>query len=171
LRNKALLVVALLICLLVAAAAIGAVVERRRAESRVRFTRAALVMIRDRETYAPMLHFAGMWPRADGSGDDNSGMKALGRVYELKLLVTHAGYVGSLDTENHGWRFSHTLKGQNPTEPVDAWGRTLVYRCPGPVHHQGWDLYSFGPDGIDDRGEGDDILVGEDVASIESAAK
>lgn len=47
----------------------------------------------------------------------------------------------------------------------DAWGWYLRYRCPGVVHPQGWDLYSVGPNGFDERGDGDDILVGEDTAA------
>ena len=44
----------------------------------------------------------------------------------------------------------------------DAWGRPLRYRCPGPVHHRGFDVYSLGADGEDDGGRGDDILEGTD---------
>jgi hypothetical protein len=51
---------------------------------------------------------------------------------------------------------------------VDGWGRAIAYHCPGPVHKHGWDLYSFGPNGIDEQGVGDDILVGEDVADVTS---
>jgi len=48
----------------------------------------------------------------------------------------------------------------------DAWGRPLIFRCPGPVHPRGFDLYSMGPNGIDDLGEGDDILLGDDIAPV-----
>ena len=47
---------------------------------------------------------------------------------------------------------------------LDAWGRVLCFACPGPVHKHGWDLWSCGPNGKDDQGTFDDILVGEDVA-------
>jgi hypothetical protein len=50
----------------------------------------------------------------------------------------------------------------------DAWDRWIVYRSPGPVHTHGWDFYSFGPNGIDEHGGGDDIVVGEDVAEVAS---
>jgi hypothetical protein len=50
----------------------------------------------------------------------------------------------------------------------DSWGHPIRYRCPGPVHRHGWDLWSVGPNGTDEQGEGDDILVGEDVADIGS---
>jgi len=46
---------------------------------------------------------------------------------------------------------------------LDAWGHPLVYRCPGRVHRAGWDLSSFGPNGVDDAGRDDDVLTGEDT--------
>jgi hypothetical protein len=51
----------------------------------------------------------------------------------------------------------------------DGWGNPLRYRCPGPVHKQGWDLYSCGPNGKDDHGTFDDIGVGGDVARVTSS--
>ena len=39
--------------------------------------------------------------------------------------------------------------------PKDPWGNLYVYRCPGQQNTDGYDLYSFGPDGQD--GGGDDI--------------
>lgn len=39
--------------------------------------------------------------------------------------------------------------------PKDPWGNPYVYRCPGQHNIDGYDLYSFGPDGQD--GGGDDI--------------
>jgi len=39
--------------------------------------------------------------------------------------------------------------------PEDPWGNPYVYRCPGQQNTDGYDLYSFGPDGQD--GGGDDI--------------
>jgi hypothetical protein len=50
----------------------------------------------------------------------------------------------------------------------DAWGHPIRWASPGPVHRHGWDLWSVGPNGIDEQGEGDDILVGEDVADVGS---
>jgi hypothetical protein len=44
---------------------------------------------------------------------------------------------------------------------LDGWGRPFIFRCPGPVHPRGWDLYSMGPNGIDELGCGDDIVSGE----------
>jgi hypothetical protein len=39
----------------------------------------------------------------------------------------------------------------------DRWGREFIYRLPG--EHGPYDLYSAGPDGVDDRGAGDDISM------------
>ena len=49
---------------------------------------------------------------------------------------------------------------------VDGWGNPLRYRAPGPVHRAGWDLWSCGPNGKDDEGTWDDVLVsGDGIAS------
>src|SRR5207237_599182 len=45
----------------------------------------------------------------------------------------------------------------------DAWGNPIYYRCPGPIHKNGWDLISCGPNGVYEEGQGDDIVVGEDL--------
>jgi general secretion pathway protein G len=34
-------------------------------------------------------------------------------------------------------------------EPVDPWGNPYQYRCPSDRQGQDYDLYSFGPDGVD----------------------
>jgi general secretion pathway protein G len=39
-------------------------------------------------------------------------------------------------------------------EPLDPWGRKYLYRSPG-EHNNDYDLYSYGPDGVD--GGGDDV--------------
>ncbi len=49
---------------------------------------------------------------------------------------------------------------------LDAWGRELRFAFPGPVHRRGWDMWSVGANGVDERGEGDDILVGEDLVGV-----
>ena len=46
---------------------------------------------------------------------------------------------------------------------LDAWGNPIYYRCPGPIHKDGWDLISCGPNGVFENGGGDDIVVGEDL--------
>lgn len=42
-------------------------------------------------------------------------------------------------------------------DPIDPWGNPYRYRYPG-VHNIGsYDIWSVGPNGIDENGEGDDI--------------
>ncbi len=54
----------------------------------------------------------------------------------------------------------------------DGWDHPIYYRCPGPIHRNGWDLISCGPNGVYEEGGGDDIVVGQDlpngIAAIES---
>jgi general secretion pathway protein G len=40
--------------------------------------------------------------------------------------------------------------------PKDPWGTPYVYRCPGIKHPDRYDLYSAGPNRVDDNGAGDD---------------
>ena len=40
--------------------------------------------------------------------------------------------------------------------PKDPWGSTYIYRCPGIKHPDKYDLYSAGPNRVDDNGGGDD---------------
>lgn len=40
--------------------------------------------------------------------------------------------------------------------PKDPWQNTYIYRCPGLKHPESYDLYSAGPNRIDDGGNGDD---------------
>ncbi|MBF0522513.1 MAG: type II secretion system major pseudopilin GspG [Candidatus Omnitrophica bacterium] len=41
-------------------------------------------------------------------------------------------------------------------DPKDPWGNPYNYRSPG-SHNTDYDLYSSGPNGIDDGGSGDDV--------------
>nr|MBU1327773.1 type II secretion system major pseudopilin GspG [Candidatus Omnitrophota bacterium] len=45
-------------------------------------------------------------------------------------------------------------------EPIDPWGRKYLYRSPGD-HVSDYDLYSYGPDGIE--GGGDDVTNWEEA--------
>ncbi|HUE40692.1 MAG TPA: type II secretion system major pseudopilin GspG [Chthoniobacterales bacterium] len=40
--------------------------------------------------------------------------------------------------------------------PKDPWGSPYIYRCPGIKHPDKYDLYSAGPNRVDDNGAGDD---------------
>jgi len=48
---------------------------------------------------------------------------------------------------------------KQPNIPVDPWGNTYAYRCPGQHDKDGYDLLSRGPDGVE--GGGDDITSWE----------
>lgn len=49
------------------------------------------------------------------------------------------------------WRGPYLKRGV----PTDPWGNTYIYKYPGEHNVDGYDLYSFGPDG--QNGGGDDI--------------
>ncbi len=49
---------------------------------------------------------------------------------------------------------------------VDGWGKPILWRAPGPLHPNGLDVWSCGPDETDENGRGDDIIVGENIASV-----
>ncbi len=62
-----------------------------------------------------------------------------------------------------GLKHASEVKGTDYEEQgilVDDWGKPIRLRVPGPVHNYGWDAWSCGPNGIDEQGQGDDILVG-----------
>ena len=44
----------------------------------------------------------------------------------------------------------------------DAWGRPYRYRFPGSRDRGTFEVYSVGPNGCDEQGEGDDVWDGED---------
>jgi len=50
-----------------------------------------------------------------------------------------------------GWQGPYLKRGV----PKDPWGNPYIYRCPGQHNVNGYDLYSFGPDG--QEGGADDI--------------
>jgi hypothetical protein len=93
-------------------------------------------------------------PRSDGAGSDWTGQTRV-KVAYLEAL----GFDKAAPDAFRRWP-------QVPRD--DAWGNPIRYRCPGPVHTKGWDLWSCGPNGKDDQGEFDDILVGEDLAPVGS---
>jgi general secretion pathway protein G len=49
--------------------------------------------------------------------------------------------------------------------PLDPWGRAYVYLCPGVHNQEDYDLYSYGPDGIE--GGGDDVTNWEEETQTE----
>jgi len=43
--------------------------------------------------------------------------------------------------------------------PKDGWQNALIYNNPAELGGRHYDLYSMGANGVDDRGEGDDIVA------------
>jgi hypothetical protein len=93
----------------------------------------------------------------------------------IDLVHGMSGYPGEKKTTHLCWYKSGAigLEYVDHFEPMpdkeyatDGWGHLLLFHCPGPVHKHGWDVWSCGPNGIDEQGGGDDILVGEDLAPV-----
>ncbi len=101
-------------------------------------------------------------PRAD-SDPPRAAQEKLGR-YLLELTPVY----GSVEPVPRRLLCRDEEDGHDLGPMLDAWSHPLLYRCPGPVHKHGWDLWSVGPNGMDEKGQGDDILVGEDVADVTS---
>ena len=74
------------------------------------------------------------------------------------LEALHTKPTGEPEARN--WRGPYLKK----TVPLDPWGRPYVYKSPGDVNPQGYDLLSYGRDG-QPGGSGEDA----DIASWESA--
>ena len=76
------------------------------------------------------------------------------------LEALHTRPVGEPEARN--WRGPYLKK----TVPLDPWGRPYVYKSPGDVNAQGYDLLSYGRDG-QPGGNGEDA----DVTSWESGRR
>ena len=61
--------------------------------------------------------------------------------------------IGSVDLS--GLDFSHRRGEIGFLFRRDQWGHAYIYKCPGVKVHDGYDLYSAGPNGV--AGDGDDI--------------
>jgi hypothetical protein len=108
--------------------------------------------------------------------DDETGQVALRRetAWEGVILGGHGAsgrdFIAIRGDDALGFDETCSKLIRSPREPVlDAWGHPIRYKHPGTVHKHGWDLYSVGPNGIDEQGGGDDILLGADVAPETSA--
>lgn len=103
------------------------------------------------------------------------GTSQAGRIEVVKLYFNNvdgslAAYqlnVGQLPTSEQGlmalrqaptglpsgaWRGPYSKD-----DPVDPWGNPYRYRYPGTHNIGGYDIWSVGPNGVDENGEGDDI--------------
>lgn len=48
----------------------------------------------------------------------------------------------------------------------DGWGTPVRVQIKGPVHKDGYDVWSCGPNKLDEQGLGDDVLIGESKAEL-----
>jgi hypothetical protein len=86
------------------------------------------------------------------------------RIVETWRTLSKRAAVARYGVNRFEWTRSDVLKLFATAH--DAWNQPLIYRAPGLVHKNGWDLYSVGPNAFDEGGKGDDILMGEDMAPI-----
>ena len=98
----------------------------------------------------------------------------------LTRAATRSGLLGGLDLFRvHVGRYPTTAEGINalllpPADPRtaqrwkgpyvkstndlrDSWGNPFLYACPGLHNKDGYDLWSAGPNGVNDDGDSDDI--------------
>lgn len=104
------------------------------------------------------------------------GTSQAGRVETVKLYFNTtvegalAGYqlnVGQFPTSDQGLMALRQAPAGLPSgawrgpylkaDPVDPWGNAYRYRYPGTHNIGTYDIWSVGPNGIDENGEGDDI--------------
>jgi len=91
---------------------------------------------------------------AVGKADINSNISVALDLYELdngQYPTAEEGLQALLTNPGSAvkWKGPYFKK-----EPMDPWGRKYIYRSPG-EHNTDYDLYSYGPDGIE--GGGDDV--------------
>lgn len=105
------------------------------------------------------------------------GPKLVGQTQKARITTTSA-QMSNLETslknyEMHMGSFPKSLNGLIENEenksawdgpyldkdaiPKDAWENDYNYKFPGDNNRRGFDLWSNGPNGTDDRGEDDDI--------------
>jgi hypothetical protein len=92
-------------------------------------------------------------PRVEGAASDPAGWQTL--VADLERRIARAQ-----NEPGARWRPYGLTSVRGQVETIDGWGHPILFRSPGPIHADGWDAYSFGPNGIDEKGGGDDLIVG-----------
>jgi hypothetical protein len=99
---------------------------------------------------------------AAGDARDPTGLATLAR--ELQRQGIHGTHAIRFECVRTDERVGGNYFGgsNEPIEAGDAWNHLVRYRCPGPVHPKGWDVYSLGPNGRDDHGDANDLVIGED---------
>ncbi|MDD5135756.1 MAG: type II secretion system major pseudopilin GspG [Candidatus Omnitrophica bacterium] len=98
--------------------------------------------------------------RAAAKADIEANIASALDLYE----IDHGSYPESLDT------LMEKKEGKGPylkKSAIDPWGHPYKYVYPGT--HGDYDLYSFGKDGVDNNGEGDDVTNWETSAKPEES--
>lgn len=100
-------------------------------------------------------------------GNKGKGDAALATVVKIKLLTDFVNYVGENRKSYPNmatWRMEllsleeFKYKMDNPLDDFfDGWGNPIQYVYPGVYNPEQFDFYSFGQNGIDEFGAGDDI--------------
>jgi len=96
--------------------------------------------------------------RAAAKADIEANIASALDLYE----IDHGAYPENLEI------LSEKKDGKGPylkKRAIDPWGRPYKYVMPGT--HGDYDLYSFGKDGVDNNGEGDDVTNWEAAAKSE----
>ena len=96
--------------------------------------------------------------RAAAKADIEANISSALDLYE----IDNGSYPESLDL------LMEKKNGKGPylkKRAIDPWGHQYKYTYPGT--HGDYDLYSFGKDGVDNNGEGDDIANWENTAKAE----
>jgi len=108
--------------------------------------------------FATLVVFFGIPRTSSHPGTDPTGLDAIYDAFR-PYMFSKKDFRKSLAPSQQ--RAVATLEVDPPA--VDAWGNSIYYRCPGPIHKNGFDLISCGPNGVYEEGGGDDIVVGEDL--------
>ena len=100
------------------------------------------------------------WP-AIGQALPRESFETLERIGRLRdTVAAHQKAVGGLpDSASHLGALTRLYTSGTPLEggvPIDAWKRALIYRLDDTAA-EGYVLYSPGPNGLDEAGEGDDL--------------
>ena len=82
-------------------------------------------------------------PVAEGDASDPTGQLAL-RSFIAGMNFDDVSELRAFDTER--------------TLALDPWGNPFQYRC---SRDHTWSIYSFGPNGVDDGGRGDDVVFAD----------
>jgi hypothetical protein len=94
------------------------------------------------------------------SAEEGASLELLERYFKEKRLAFP--FIVDPATRSELERGRHSLPFYLRVSANDAWGHPFVFRRPGRLHPKGWEIVSFGPNGEDDGGQGDDIVVGAD---------